>query len=1079
MGEKLLVGPFKKGLRNDVTPFNVDNDSFPVLINAYQWRGRIKRKRGTAFFCRLQRFFNSTSVSYNTGSPTITLDGSGNGNLITGFGLQPNATIIPGSVSITDTVSSVTYTDPAKNGTLSPSGTINYSSGAIQIAAAAGHTITAHFIYYPDLPVMGLRDFFASSTQFPAIIGFDPKYSYNILTTIPTAVYDVSFYKNPLTASFPGYIQKTNETPVSWNGADYQQFWTINYQGALWATNGIDYPFTGSTIGMQFKPIVAVTVTSGGPPAIVNLQITGHGLVVGDFLFINEVLTTTGINLQTGYVIAVVDANNVTVEFPDATIATNGTGGIAQYLTNRSNPAKDCIRWYDGDPTNGSATNPILNGTRGWINFQPPLSNLPFSIADKPAAQYYLVGARVIATFKDRILFFGPVIQASTGPPIYLLDTVIYSQNGTPYYTSSFTGDPTFANTVYTPILVPVNQTAAPNAYFEDVTGFGGNITAGVDQDISTVAPNEDALIVGFTRLEARLLYTGNDIVPFNFYIINSELGSTSTFSAITMDKGIFSVGGRGFIITSQVESQRIDLDIPDEIFEVSLFNNGSQRVCSQRDYINEWIYFTYPSSTITYVYPNQTLQYNYRDNSWGLFYENYTTYGTVRQSTQFTWATVGDFYPTWSDWNEPWNAGATNSLQPKVIGGNQQGFVLMRDMGTTEPSSLYIQNISFPVAITGATQAVSAVLTAVNQFVAGQNITITGVVGMTQLNNNTYSIISATPTTITISVNSTGFSPYISGGTATPSATFYVPNHCLNDGDYIQINGCLGTSSVINGQIFSVNPVDKNNFNVFPPIPTGLTYLGGGLIVRMYVPFIQTKQFPTGWSMERKTRLGQQQYLFTRTPNGQLTLNIYLSQDADDAFNMGPIVPTDGPPNNTLIYSTILFTSAELYIQNCPNIPLGNVGNGSSLTYNFDLFTLFNIQFAELIPGKAFIQVGNVATFTDNGTGGFTATGTGTSIGSSINYFSGMITLAFTVAPTSHPTIITFQYSVNNIQSPTADSQSQIWHRLNTSLLGDTVQIGFTLSDSQMRDITFANQFAEVELHGFILDCSASSLLA
>jgi len=39
------------------------------------------------------------------------------------------------------------------------------------------------------------------------------------------------------------------------------------------------------------------------------------------------------------YVTAVVDANNVTVEFPYATIATNGTGGIAQYLTNRSNPS--------------------------------------------------------------------------------------------------------------------------------------------------------------------------------------------------------------------------------------------------------------------------------------------------------------------------------------------------------------------------------------------------------------------------------------------------------------------------------------------------------------------------------------------------------------------------------------------------------------------------------------------------------------------------------------------------------------------------------------------------------------------
>ena len=71
MGEKIVVGPISKGLRNDVTPFNVDNDSFPTLINAYQWRGRVKRKRGTSLLGRLQRYFSSLSSSYNPGSTTI------------------------------------------------------------------------------------------------------------------------------------------------------------------------------------------------------------------------------------------------------------------------------------------------------------------------------------------------------------------------------------------------------------------------------------------------------------------------------------------------------------------------------------------------------------------------------------------------------------------------------------------------------------------------------------------------------------------------------------------------------------------------------------------------------------------------------------------------------------------------------------------------------------------------------------------------------------------------------------------------------------------------------------------------
>src|SRR5512135_739431 len=114
MGEKIVVGPVNKGLRNDVTPFNIDNDSFPVLTNAYQWRGRIKRKRGTSFLGRLTRFFNSTNISYSSIASFNLVAGAG--NLITGFSLETNGSIVPGSVNIT--VAGNTYTDPALDGIL-------------------------------------------------------------------------------------------------------------------------------------------------------------------------------------------------------------------------------------------------------------------------------------------------------------------------------------------------------------------------------------------------------------------------------------------------------------------------------------------------------------------------------------------------------------------------------------------------------------------------------------------------------------------------------------------------------------------------------------------------------------------------------------------------------------------------------------------------------------------------------------------------------------------------------------------------------------------------------------------------
>ncbi len=212
-------------------------------------------------------------------------------------------------------------------------------------------------------------------------------------------------------------------------------------------------------------------------------------------------------------------------------------------------------------------------------------------------------------------------------------------------------------------------------------------------------------------------------------------------------------------------------------------------------------------------------------------------------------------------------------------------------------------------------------------------------------------------------------------------------PNHGLFNGDYIVISGAQGTiGSSVNGKVFSVASATINTFILNGSSITG-TYTGGGSITRMYVPLIQTKQFPTSWGMARKTRLGPQQYLLTTTANSQMTLLIFLSQNDASAYNIPPIVPSQHVTNNSLVYSTVLYT--------CPEST--NLG---------------------LTPANI------------------------------------------------------------NLQTPTAISQQQIWHRITTSLIGDTVQIGFTLSDAQMRDTTLTYQFSEIEIHSAILDVSPSQLL-
>lgn len=920
MGEKLVIGPFNRGLRNDRPPFMIDNDSFPTLINAYQWRGRVKRKRGTSLLGRLKR-----QVTVNQFTDPI------------GVAILNPVPIAPGSINILAVASGEIYTDPNKNGILVGSlgdpGTINYKTGRISLPAEGLTQITGTFDYYPLLPVMGLREFAYNTTQYPGTIAFDTVYSYNINVTAPYDIYDVSFFKNPpVSLALPGYVRKAAPTALTWNGTNYQQFWTTNYQGAMWATNGVRVPFVEniSHIGMQFDPITGAAYAGQpaplGPPAIVTFSVAASPAIIGDFVFINEILGMTGVNFQTGYVVAV-GAGTVTVEFPNSIVAgAYGGGGIMQYLTTRKDATLDCIRWYDGDPT-------LLQGEKGWVNFCPPLINPnspPVSIGDLPTnnpdgtiIQYYLVGAKMVLQFKDRLLAIGAVVQASNGLPKYVQDTVIFSQNGTPYYTCSFVEPASgfaVANIVFQPILLPDNQSATCNSWFVNSTGFGGTATAGLDESINTCSSNEDILVMGFTTNQTRFVYTGNDILPFQFYLVNSELGSGSTFSAINMDAGVITRGTRGYILTSQTNAQRIDLEIPDAVFEIQLISNGSERVTAIRDYINEWIYFTYPNNTSGYVYPTSTLQYNYRDNSWGLFNESYTTYGIFKRLTGFTWLTVPW---TWDTWNQAWNAGNYNTLQPQIIAGNQQGFVIVREANNTfEGASLQIADI------------------------VGNLITS--------------------------------------------------PDHCLSIGDFIYITGATGTvAAQVNGKIFMVATTpDKDTFTINAAIAAA-TYNGAGLITRIYRPFIATKQFPVSWSSARKTRLGPQQYLLSKTEKAQTTLLIYLSEDEIVAYNNPSQVLNSG-----LTFSAVLYT--------CPES--SNLG---------------------LTPANTNLAMLN--TFTADGT--------------------------------------------------ISNNQSQIWHRVNTSLLGDTIQVALTLSDAQMStlddDGNFISQFAEIELMGIIMDVSPSGWLA
>lgn len=123
--------------------------------------------------------------------------------------------------------------------------------------------------------------------------------------------------------------------------------------------------------------------------------------------------------------------------------------------------------------------------------------------------------------------------------------------------------------------------------------------------------------------------------------------------------------------------------------------------------------------------------------------------------------------------------------------------------------------------SITGATQATQAVLTITSNFQVGETIQITGVGGMIQLNNNTYTVVANSGTTVTINVDSTSFTAYTSGGTATSFA------------NVVNYNTGVITNLTFPSSIPSGTPISAQCYFYEQGIPRSILFYNNCLTVR------------------------------------------------------------------------------------------------------------------------------------------------------------------------------------------------------------------------------------------------------
>lgn len=482
------------------------------------------------------------------------------------------------------------------------------------------------------------------------------------------------------------------------------------------------------------------------------------------------------------------------------------TGNNAQFFwtTNFRSSTNSALYFFvtnfnTGTTLSNSDTMYFWNGT-DWTVFQPGFNS--------GTATDTILSARIILQFKSRLILLNVVENTGDSP-----GTNITYQNRCRY---SWIGDPTNSA-----------------AFYQDVIGSGGYIDCPTSEAIITAQFLKDRLIVYFEASTWELVYTGNQVLPFVWQQINTELGAESTFSQVPFDKVVLGVGNVGVHACTGNNVERIDDKIPQEVFKIHNDNNGIQRVAGIRDYYTEMVYWTFPSEmqSASFPYNDRVLTYNYKSGAWAFNDDSITAFGYFQSTvdntlTSLTWAQADT---AWQDANFAWTSASTQAKFRNVVAGNQEGYTFIVNSEISSNS---------------------------------QSLQITDIPSYTSLF----------------------------------TASLLVIDHNLSVGDYVKVityttSGITG----LNGLIFQVITVTDSNNIVLNTSGVAIsgTYLGAGTLTRVTPIEFKTKQFNFYAEQGRNSYIPHVDFLIDRTYNGQCTVDFLISSSDSSMITQNALTNT------------------------------------------------------------------------------------------------------------------------------------------------------------------------------------------
>jgi hypothetical protein len=523
------------------------------------------------------------------------------------------------------------------------------------------------------------------------------------------------------------------------------------------------------------------------------------------------------------------------------------------WVTNFSGTTGDPIRY-----TNGTA----------WVNFAPAIDNVGTRLQQ----------CLILLPFRGRLVAFNTLEGATLGTSISHTNRIRWAAIGNPFSDVS-----------------AIVSTVNANAWRDDIRGQGGFLDIPTSEAIVAVGFVRDDCVIYCERSTWQLRYTGRSIAPFNIERVNSELGAESTFSAVQFDTSLVGMGDKGVVECDSFKSNRIDIKIPDLIFQFNNENNGPKRVHGIRDFQQRLAYWTFPYKPNGSTYPDRRLVYNYENDSWAIFTDSLTTLGTYQAQIGRTWAGTPE---PWVRQNYSWiNRPA---LFPSIVGGNQQGYVEYLDTETTNGVSLTI------TGITGNTTTPTVIKSPNHNLQNGQVIQISSIPDNTPFDSLNMGLDP-----------STGL-PYNS-----------------NNGIFSIIKDLSDPDNKF--QLWIYNPI-TGQFDT-PQLNAPALYVGSGEISVRDNFNIVSKKF-NFMDQGQSIQIGYLDILMNKTDDGEISLNVYLDYNENTPSNTAPQNSSSDTFFNTTIPTITSSFEWPNVSKNWQRVYCPTQGNFITLEY-----TLSNLQ--------------------------------------------------------------------------------------------------------------------------------------